>query len=328
MPKDVGMQLQLGSLSEVLDFPGPKHITKYIVFAPSVLNDFSSPEVIESIGHQLGQLTHANPLLRQIEAPLLGTGAGGLKTEVAGKSLYNGFLASSISDATLYIFVFDSERQIQLTNLIKELEVLPQSNSLSQDVKVLSILFLAADPTHLSHLRLGKEFREIEEQLALSKQYAHFNLALPQLSLRSKDIARTLFNTKPNIVHFSGHGSIKGELCFEDETGQPHFVRPEALAALFALFTDQVNCVLLNACYSYIQAKAIGAHINYVIGMNSEIGDKAAIAFALGFYQALAARRSVEDAYKFGCVQIRLQNIPENLTPVLIRKGELQSEIA
>lgn len=52
------------------------------------------------------------------------------------------------------------------------------------------------------------------------------------------------------------------------------------------------------------------------------IGDNAAIAFAIGFYQALGAGRTIEDAYRFGCVQIRLQGIPEHLTPVFIQRGK------
>lgn len=59
--------------------------------------------------------------------------------------------------------------------------------------------------------------------------------------------------------------------------------------------------------------------MDYVIGMNQAIGDKAAIAFAVGFYQALGAGRTIEEAYKLGCVQIQLQGIPEHLTPVLLK---------
>jgi hypothetical protein len=185
----------------------------------------------------------------------------------------------------------------------------------------ISILFLAADPTNASRLRLGEEFREIDEQLTLSKQRDHFSLALPQLSLRPKDIARALLSAQPQIVHFSGHGTAEGALCFENEVGQTQLVQPDALAALFEQFAHQVNCVLLNACYSETQAKAIAENINHVIGMNKAIGDKAAIAFSLGFYQALGAGRTIEAAYKLGCVQIRLQGIPEHLTPVLVQKA-------
>ena len=54
--------------------------------------------------------------------------------------------------------------------------------------------------------------------------------------------------------------------------------------------------------------------------MNDAIGDKAAIAFAVGFYKALAANHPIEKAYKFGCVEIRLQGIAEHLKPVLYFK--------
>jgi len=199
--------------------------------------------------------------------------------------------------------------------------------SAAQPTKV-TVLFVAADPTDASRSRLGEEYREIDEQLTLAKLRERFSLALPQLSLRSKDIARALLNTQPQIVHFSGHGTSKGAMCFENEIGKRHDVQPDALAALFEQFADQVNCVVLNACYSDVQAKAIAEHINYVIGMNKVIGDKAAIAFALGFYGALGAGRTIEDAYKLGCVQIRLEGIPEHLTPVLIKKGQASSQTA
>jgi len=185
--------------------------------------------------------------------------------------------------------------------------------------KITRILFLASDPTNTSRLRLGEEFREISEQLMLALGRDYFDLLLPQLSLRPKDIARVLLNTKPHIVHFSGHGDSEGALCFEDNNGQVYLVQPEALAALFEQLSDQVQCVILNACYSEIQARAISKHIGYVIGMNKAVSDRAAIAFSLGFYQALGAGRSIDEAFRFGCVQMQLHGLPEHLTPVLIK---------
>ena len=206
------------------------------------------------------------------------------------------------------------------------IEIAPVLHSYLDDVTMTftTILFLAADPTNASRLRLGEEFREIQEKLKLAKLRESFNIELPQLSVRPADISQALLDVQPQIVHFSGHGTSAGALCFENQTGQTQLVQPDALAALFEQFANQVNCVLLNACYSETQAKAIGEHIKYVIGMNQAIGDKAAIAFAIGFYQALGAGRPIEDAYKLGCVQIRLQGIPEHLTPVLIKKEQMQ----
>lgn len=183
---------------------------------------------------------------------------------------------------------------------------------------VISILFLAADPTDASRLRLGEEVREIQEKLRLSRLRDRFALH-QRMSVRPMDISQALLDVNPQIVHFSGHGTSAGALYVENRLGQIHPIQPEALAALFEMFAGEVKCVILNACYSEKQAKAIARHIPYVIGMSQAIGDKAAIAFSVGFYQALGAGRSIEEAYKLGCVQVRLENIPEHLTPVLIR---------
>lgn len=183
------------------------------------------------------------------------------------------------------------------------------------------ILFLTADPTDTARLRLQEELRDIEDMLQLANQQERFVLK-QRLSARPEDISRAIFDFKPHIVHFSGHGTSTGELSFEDLSGKTKPVEPKALAALFELVANQVNCVVLNACYSDIQAKAIVKHIAFVIGMKQAIGDQAAIAFAVGFYKGLGANRSIEDAFKSGCVEIQLQGIPEELTPVLHKKED------
>ena len=55
--------------------------------------------------------------------------------------------------------------------------------------------------------------------------------------------------------------------------------------------------------------------------MSASIGDKAAITFAIGFYKALGAGRSIGDAYEFACAEIQLQDIPEHLIPVFYSKA-------
>lgn len=202
---------------------------------------------------------------------------------------------------------------------VDEVEKLIESPEKSKSNKRIAILFFAADPSDAARLRLGREHRDIELELQLSPSRDAVELQ-EKWSVRVPDISRALLNIKPQVVHFSGHGTEEGALCFEDEEGRSQFVQPDDLASLFELLKDDVNCVVLNACFSQIQAKAIAQHIPCVIGMSKAISDDAAIAFAVGFYQALGARASVEDAYKFGCVQIRLKGIPEHLTPVLIKK--------
>jgi len=186
---------------------------------------------------------------------------------------------------------------------------------------MISILFLAADPKDTSRLRLGEELREIDEKLRLSKLRDSF-VFHQRHSVRPADMSQALLDINPQIVHFSGHGTADGALCVEDMSGNMHPIQPDSLAALFEQFSPQVKCVILNACYAESQARAIGKHINCVIGTNQAISDKAAIAFSVGFYQALGAGRSIKDSYELGCVQVRLQGISEHLTPILILRDE------
>ncbi len=96
-------------------------------------------------------------------------------------------------------------------------------------------------------------------------------------------------------------------------------VSTAALAGLFELFADQVQCVLLNACYSEVQGREIAQHIPYVIGMKQAIGDIAAREFAVGFYDALGAGRDLEFAFYYARNSIQMAGIAEHLTPVLLR---------
>ncbi|MDJ0676305.1 MAG: AAA-like domain-containing protein [Calothrix sp. MO_167.B42] len=180
---------------------------------------------------------------------------------------------------------------------------------------VKKILLLSANPTNTSKLRLDEEVREIQAGLERAKGRDEFEI-IPKLAVRTGDLRRALLDYKPQIVHFSGHGEGKQGLALENESGQMQLVSASALARLFKLF-PQVECVVLNACYSQEQAEAINQHIDYVIGMNAAIGDRAAIKFAVGFYDALGAGRTIEDGFEFGCTSLDLESIPESATPVL-----------
>ncbi len=190
---------------------------------------------------------------------------------------------------------------------------------------VKKLLILAANPKGTSRLRLDEEVREIEAGLQRAHKRDQFILE-QKWAVRPRDIQRALLDINPQIVHFSGHGAGEEGLVFEDEMGRAKLVDGEALAGLFELFAEQVECVVLNGCYSQVQAEEIAQHIPYVIGMSQGVGDRAAIEFAVGFYDALGAGRSVEFAFKLGCRAIRMAGIAEHLTPVLIKKSDREEK--
>ena len=131
---------------------------------------------------------------------------------------------------------------------------------------------------------------------------------------------------KPQILHFSGHGSREQGLAFMGDSGKAVLVTPDALSRFFKALKEifTIETVLLNACYSEIQAEGIYPYINYIIGMNTAIGDEAATQFSIGFYDTLFNGESIENAFVLGCNAIELENIPEHLTPVF-RKNSLIS---
>lgn len=185
------------------------------------------------------------------------------------------------------------------------------------------ILILTANPKNTDKLRLDEEVREIQAGLERAQRRDQFEI-VTRWALRDIDLSRALLDHEPQIVHFSGHGAGEHGLALENDLGQMQLVSTESLAGLFELFKDTIECVVLNACYSEAQAEAIYQHIDCVVGMNKAIGDRAAIKFAVGFYDALGAGKSYANAYKFGCKAINLQGIPESLTPVLKSRAKVE----
>ena len=174
----------------------------------------------------------------------------------------------------------------------------------------IKILLLASNPKDTNGLRLSEEFRDIKESIKLSENQHDFDI-IEGHAVRAKDLRRLILEKTPHIIHYSGHGETEG-ILLEDEQGNSHPVGARALEELFGLF-DSINCVIFNSCYSAAQAKALKKVVPYVIGMTNSIKDKSAIDFSVGFYDAIASKRSIEDSFVFGLNAIRLQSSDDKL---------------
>lgn len=181
------------------------------------------------------------------------------------------------------------------------------------------ILFLAANPKDSSQLRLDEEIREIHAKIRAAEFRDSFDL-VSRWAVRPLDLLQAFNEVQPHIVHFSGHGSRKAELVLEDDDGNAKPVGEAALVSLFKHVRDNIRLVLLNACHSEAQARAISQQVECTVGMNVAIGDEAAIVFASTFYGALAFGRSVGQAFEQGRTALMLQGIPEENTPVLLAR--------
>lgn len=189
------------------------------------------------------------------------------------------------------------------------------------------ILLLAASPLDLVRLQLDKEFKAIKKELRGTPQRDSFDVR-NQGALQPDDLQDLILTYRPKIVHFSGHGSGEAGLLLENNYSRAQPVSTVAIASLFELMANDVDCVVLNACFSRVQAEAINQYIPYVVGMHYDIGDRVAIQFATGFYRALGHGESYESACDLGKNAIQLQSSgaasqSEHLTPIFLHNPRL-----
>jgi hypothetical protein len=222
-----------------------------------------------------------------------------------------------------------------------------------------TILILSANPKGTPSLDLDHEIHDIEEEVDRSS--SNYKVE-KKVAVQRKDLELALLNRpqnispqiiiSPQIVHFCGHGMGEQGLVLENDRGQPQLITTEDLVDLLKMFAGEIECVILNACHSQAQAKEIVKEIDYVVSMKQEILDDAAKAFSVGFYRALAAGRTINFAFDFGCYSIKATlakdglkigdrklipivspeeassvTLPEHLKPILFQKEQLSEVV-
>jgi hypothetical protein len=187
-----------------------------------------------------------------------------------------------------------------------------------------TILIVSASPLDQDRLRLGAEVRDIRHALQRSRNREDWKIESNE-AITVDDLRRALLDYKPTILHFSGHGGGHGGLCFEDANGASNLAQAEPLARLLHHFKSQLKCVVLNACYSDVQAEAIRNEIDYVIGMNAAVNDTSATKFSVSFYDAIFAATDFRTAFDLGCTALDLNNMQDSDVPVFMTGSRLES---
>lgn len=186
----------------------------------------------------------------------------------------------------------------------------------SVEKRKIKVLFLAANPEATGRIALDEEYRTIQNRVRAA-EYRDSIEILSEWAVRPLDLQEALLRYKPDIVHFSCHGTEQEEILLQNDAGQPYPVSKQALQSLFGILKDNVRVVVMNACYSEPQAEAIVQHIPCAVGMSKDIGVQAANTFSERFYSAIGYGRSVQEAFDLGCNALLLTGIPEETTPQL-----------
>jgi hypothetical protein len=171
------------------------------------------------------------------------------------------------------------------------------------------ILFLSANPWTTSRILVDEEAREIFERLQEGPYRCRFEL-YNHVATRPIDLQKLLLLYRPHIVHFSGHGNKKQKLILGSTPGRGKTVDRHGLVELFALYNTHLRLVLLNACFTKVQARLVSEVIDYAVGTGKGIGDRAGVAFAGAFYRALGFGSSITKAFDSAKAELALTKMP------------------
>jgi|GEM_PF-1887407 len=211
-------------------------------------------------------------------------------------------------------FVGKLSKYYSVSKLLNGIEKPEQKNNFQGiSFNKIRILILVANPFNMAALTLDEEYQRIHSlwrRCALRDQFdvhACFDT-------RAETLQSEVLQFKPHLIHFSGHGT-KDSVIFANSSGyQTHEVSKSALANLFKLCAPHLKAVFLNACYSAINAEDIAGQVDYFIGMNDAIDDKAGTVFSQGFYTAIFNQNTldIEQAFSAALNQMAIAHISES----------------
>ena len=201
----------------------------------------------------------------------------------------------------------------------------------------LRILGLVASPRGLPSLDVEAEKEHLAK--ALAEPLAEGLVEVVWIPEASWDgVHAQLLAGEWHVLHFVGHGDYdvradEGVLALVGADGRADLINAGQLADLLGEAQPTPQLVVLNSCssgqagvndlFSGTAATLARAGISAVAAMQFTISDAAAIAFARGFYTAIAHGREVDEAARSG--RISILGAPGSLewvTPVLYVRGQ------
>ncbi len=157
------------------------------------------------------------------------------------------------------------------------------------------ILFLTANPADQKNLAVDRESKLV----LVDAQGKALDIKIcPNIDKASMN--KMVAFEKPQIVHFSGHGSDGSLAMIDAKTNNTAPLSNNDLVRIFTLFKKAgVKCVVLCSCWSFNQAKVISELELPVVGMLRRIADEEAIQFSRELYYLLVSDNPLEVIFEF-----------------------------
>jgi len=177
------------------------------------------------------------------------------------------------------------------------------------------VLFVFSNPLDgAGGLDLQSERRSVTQALRRGRYRDKFLIDELPAATRD-DFRRALLDKEYDVIHFSGHADNKN-IVLVDEGNKAVEVPIESIADLLSSYPT-IRCVILNACEAALGIVEGLAAIT--VAMDETIPDESAIEFSRGFYDALAAGRSFDFAFKEGITAVKMSGGETNFIKLITK---------
>jgi hypothetical protein len=156
----------------------------------------------------------------------------------------------------------------------------------------LRVLYLTSNPE--MNLRTEVEVRDVQEAV---RRALHRDLITidHRPAATAEDLISGLNDTRPHVVHFSGHAGDAALVFDNASVANPegHEIRYDLLARALSATNTPPALLVLNGCDTLEGAEVLLEATAMVIATAASISDLAGSVFAAKFYAAIAAAQSI-----------------------------------
>lgn len=169
----------------------------------------------------------------------------------------------------------------------------------------MKVLLIGSNCKGIKEALVGSEIRKIRHILVSS--YIQF---IDAPDTRRDEIYEKISEIKPQIIHFSGHGTtITGPLFNGDEylknTPPPLM---DQLIEILSRGKEYIKLIIFNVCESLTIAEKVSEFIDFSIGIEKKAEDRCVRAFSKGFYRILKTKDSLKNAFENGITRFSIKH--------------------
>jgi hypothetical protein len=179
------------------------------------------------------------------------------------------------------------------------------------------VLICYSNPLDTPRLRLDWEYRAIE--MILQENGIDGSNVKRLHATTVEDIARALRDDKYTLVHFSGHGTEDGIILQSPTSNASQLLTAANLAALLRARAGDLEGLVCMACFSAASIPVLVRAASYLITIQGDLPDDAAVEFVRVFYGSYFRSHSMRSAYELASFLLNTHD--DSVSAVMSRRA-------